>query len=239
MVGKKTARRRCEGRCRYDNIHFKLCHHELLKAEKSISTHNHAQRVTVSPLEEEEEEEGKNKSEYKMKNDSMLSFCDSSHLVADPTPGLNQRLQPKISTVVTKKKNLSHQCSVTVVNKEGDEERKGRCRVWWNGKDSWVEFHPWCCGTAVNIGGRQDMTMGKGKWQWQRVSYWEALKWWKKNKMANSWKSLERLVVATVSRSKVRRSKHTLLLPLQQTTDFTASLIHIVPNAFLRIGSST
>lgn len=82
----------------------KLCHHELLKAEKSISTYNHAQRVTVNHSEEEEEEEGKNKSEYKMKNDSMFSFCDSSHWVADPTPGLNQRLQPKISTVVTKKR---------------------------------------------------------------------------------------------------------------------------------------
>lgn len=68
------------------------------------------------------------------------------------------------------KKNLSHQCSLTAVNMEGDEEREGRCRIWWNGKDRWEEFHPWCCGTAVNKGGRQEMrmTMGKGERQWQK-----------------------------------------------------------------------
>lgn len=74
--------------------------------------------MTVSPLEKglDGKEKGRNMSKKvhgkeqkkkQMKNDSVCSFCDSSHWMADPAVGSNQRQQTKINTVVTQKQDFT------------------------------------------------------------------------------------------------------------------------------------
>lgn len=71
-------------------------------------------------------EEGKNKATHKMRNDSMCSFCDSSHWIADSAVGPNQRLrsQNKRCCHTHTKIILPHQCFTTAVNKKEEKEGK-------------------------------------------------------------------------------------------------------------------
>lgn len=135
----------------------------------------------------------------------MCCFCDSSHWMADPAVGSNQRRQNQNKHSCHRKIGFHHinalwQLSISRKRKrrrrrEGGVFGEGRGRT-----DGWGVLHYWCYGTAVNKKHRGEeigVTVGKegrvecwGDKEKESVTERQKRKWWKtKRKGEAKWQS--------------------------------------------------
>lgn len=129
--------------------------------------------------------------EEKDEHDSMCSLCDSSHWMADPSVGSNQRQQTQNKHSCHRKTGFYRINAPWQLSISWKRKRRRRCRIWWRqGRtDGWRLLHHWCYGTAVNRKEREEeigMTVGKegrgerwGDKDKVSVTVRQRRKWWK------------------------------------------------------------
>ena len=134
----------------------------------------------------------------------MCSLCDSSHWMADPSMGSNQRPHTQNKHSCHRKTgfygiNAPWQLSIS---RKGKRRRRCRIRRRQGRTDGWRLLHHWCYGTAVNRKEREEetgMTVGKegrGEWWGDKdkvsVTVRQRRKWWKtKRERERKWQSGE------------------------------------------------